>query len=255
MEIRSHQARSIPQWKLLIHLTEDQSVMIKQIPNGLTLLNLFCGSVAIPLVLMSFTKAALILCGICLLADLLDGMVARWLKADSPLGVQLDSLADMISFGLLPGIIIFYVLQRYGTGDISVGFTILAFLIPVSAALRLAKFNIDTRERTYFYGLPTPAGALFAFGVLWLVVFPSTGITAAFLNPLFLYGLIVILVVGYHIPLKLPGMKGSRAARIWLLVIAVVGITTFFIRRELAVLVMPLSYLLIGIIHRFIPLY
>lgn len=229
--------------------------MRNHIPNGLTLLNLFCGSVAIPLVLMSFIEAALILCVICLLADLLDGMVARWLKADSPLGVQLDSLADMISFGLLPGVILFYILQRYGTGDVSVGFTILAFLIPVSAALRLAKFNIDTRERKYFYGLPTPAGAFFAFGLLWLLDFPSTGISSWFLKPWFLYGLIILLVAGYHAPLKLPGMKGSRNAKIWIALIGLAGILTFFIQRELAVLVMAFGYLVVGVIHRIVPLY
>ena len=229
--------------------------MKNHIPNGLTLLNLFCGAVAIPLVLMSFIEAALIMCAICLIADLLDGMVARWLKSDSELGVQLDSLADMISFGLLPGIIIFYVLQRYGTGEVSVGFTILAFLVPVSAAVRLAKFNIDTRERKYFYGLPTPAGSFFAFGLLWLLVFPSTGTSSWFLNPWFLYGLILILVTGYHLPLKLPGMKGSRASRAWLFVIGIIAIVTFFVQRELAILVIPFSYLLIGIIHRIVPVY
>jgi CDP-diacylglycerol--serine O-phosphatidyltransferase len=229
--------------------------MKKHIPNTLTLINLFCGSIAIPLVMMSFVDSAMILVFVCLIADLLDGMVARWLKVDSPLGVQLDSLADVISFGLLPGVIIFYLLQRYGTGDISVGWTILAFLIPASAALRLAKFNLDTRERTYFYGLPTPAGALFAFGLLWMLLLPSTNWTDFFMNPFILYSLIVALVVLYHLPIELPGFKGSRTAKGVILGICLISVVLFFLQKEIAIIVPAFLYVLVGLMHKIVKIY
>jgi CDP-diacylglycerol--serine O-phosphatidyltransferase len=229
--------------------------MKKHIPNTLTLINLFCGSIAIPLVMMSFVDSAMILVFVCLIADLLDGMVARWLHADSPLGVQLDSLADVISFGLLPGVIIFYLLQRYGTGDISVGWTILAFLIPVSAALRLAKFNLDTRERTYFYGLPTPAGALFAFGLLWMLLLPSTRWTDFFMHPFFLYGLIFALVALYHLPIQLPGFKGTRASKGIIISLCIISVLLFFLQKEIAIIVPAFIYVLVGLMHKIVKIY
>ena len=230
----------------LIHLKDDQEIMKKHIPNTLTLLNLFCGSMAIPLVLMSFVDTALILCVVCLIADLLDGMTARWLKVDSPLGVQLDSLADVISFGLLPGIIIFYLLQRYGTGDIAVGWTIFAFLVPVSAALRLAKFNIDTRDHAFFYGLPTPAGALIPFGLLWMLVLPTTFWTDIFMHPFFLYALIALLVILYHLPVELPSFKGSNQAKVFIFSLGVLSVILFFLQKELAIVFPAFLYIISG---------
>ena len=229
--------------------------MKKHIPNVITLINLFCGSIAIPLVLMSFFESAMIMCFICLAMDALDGMVARWLGVSSPLGIQLDSLADMISFGLLPGVIIFYLLQRYGTGDINVGWTILAFLVPVSAAYRLAKFNIDTRERTHFYGLPTPAGALIVFGLLWMMILPTTSWTNIFINPFILYGVVVLLVLLYHAPFELPGLKGSIIAKGLIGGLVLMSVILFFVQKEIAIIMPALGYILVGVIHKFVKIY
>jgi CDP-diacylglycerol--serine O-phosphatidyltransferase len=94
--------------------------------------------------------------------DFLDGMAARLLKAYSPLGKELDSLADVVSFGIAPGFMVYFVLLRI-TGD-TAGYNLIpciAFLIPVCSALRLAKFNIDERQTSSFIGLPTPANAIF----------------------------------------------------------------------------------------------
>jgi CDP-diacylglycerol--serine O-phosphatidyltransferase len=199
---------------------------------------------------MSFIDTALILCIACLIADLLDGMSARWLKVDSPLGVQLDSLADVISFGLLPGIIIFYLLQRYGTGDISVGWTVFAFLIPVSAALRLAKFNLDTRDHAYFYGLPTPAGALITFGLLWMLVLPTTFWTDIFMNPFFLYALIGVLVILYHLPFELPAVKGSKIAKGFIFGLGVLSVILFFVQKETAIIIPGFIYIISGVFQK-----
>jgi CDP-diacylglycerol--serine O-phosphatidyltransferase len=115
---------------------------------------------------------AVILIIIAALLDFLDGMAARLLKAYSPLGKELDSLADMVSFGLAPGMLMLGLLESalFGVNvkpdfisdmsPIEISTLLVAFLIPIFSALRLAKFNIDTRQTNSFIGLPTPANAL-----------------------------------------------------------------------------------------------
>ena len=126
------------------------------IPNSLTCANLLCGSVAVfmatqGLFLWAF---AFILAGG--LFDFFDGASARWLKVPSPLGVQLDSLADDITFGLAPSMILFCYLKPM------IGWwALIALLIAAFSALRLAKFNIDERQTTSFIGLATPPNAIF----------------------------------------------------------------------------------------------
>ena len=126
------------------------------IPNSLTCANLLCGSAAVfmatqELYLWAF---ALILAGG--LFDFFDGASARWLKVPSPLGVQLDSLADDITFGLAPAMILFCYLK-----PIIGWWALIALLIAAFSALRLAKFNIDERQTTSFIGLATPPNAIF----------------------------------------------------------------------------------------------
>jgi len=101
--------------------------------------------------------------------DFLDGFVARLLKSYSPLGAQLDSLADVVSFGVAPGFIVYSFLAN-SSAEVSYGMNIpfLAFLIPTFAALRLAKFNVDKRQTSMFLGLPVPANGLF-----WATLIPS----------------------------------------------------------------------------------
>ena len=140
-------------------------MQIKRIrPNSLTCANLLCGSAAVFMAtqeqyLLAF---ALILAGG--LFDFFDGASARWLKVPSPLGVQLDSLADDITFGLAPAMILFCYLK-----PIIGWWALIALLIAAFSALRLAKFNIDERQTTSFIGLATPPNAIFwASMVCWL---------------------------------------------------------------------------------------
>lgn len=124
------------------------------VSNLFTLGNLLCGCLGIQAVLLysDFPKAAILL-GIALVLDFFDGFIARLLKESSDLGKELDSLADVVSFGVLPGFILWQMMQGS-----SIAY--LAFLIPLFSALRLAKFNIDTRQSLSFIGLPTPANAM-----------------------------------------------------------------------------------------------
>ncbi len=133
---------------------------MRHFPNALTCLNLFSGCVGIFFAFHQHYEGVawcVLLSGI---FDFFDGFVARWLHVKSAIGKELDSLADVISFGLLPGVVIFVLLQNnlpenYGYA------AFLAFLIPVFSALRLAKFNIDLRQTTDFIGLNTPTNTFF----------------------------------------------------------------------------------------------
>jgi CDP-diacylglycerol--serine O-phosphatidyltransferase len=127
--------------------------MTRQLPNALTLLNLCLGTAAIIALLNDQIPVALYLMGGCLIADMSDGLIARLLKVESNLGAHLDSLADVISFGVLPGMMIYFLGTKYGTAVPGKTITeILTVLMAASAGLRLARFNIDTRDRKYFWG-------------------------------------------------------------------------------------------------------
>lgn len=145
------------------------------IPNFLTLGNLFCGCLAILLLTNQFNvtptqmiQMVLLLMSISLICDFLDGMVARKMKLNSELGVQLDSMADMVSFGVVPGLMVFKMLESMPTSF--EGMHYLGFLITLFSALRLAKFNIDTEQSTYFKGLATPANTIFIFSLFWIQI-------------------------------------------------------------------------------------
>lgn len=140
--------------------------LLTYLPNVLTCLNLFLGSIAIVFAFDGQLHISAFLVIIAAVLDFLDGFTARWLKAYSDMGKQLDSLADLISFGLAPAVIVYsymhLVAPEWGLhifGKNTLPF--LAFLITVFSALRLAKFNIDERQSESFIGLPTPANALF----------------------------------------------------------------------------------------------
>ena len=138
--------------------------MKKHIPNFITCLNLFSGCVAAYLAFNGNYPGAFIAILLASVFDFMDGFAARLLKAYSAMGKELDSLADMISFGLAPGAIVFSLLTETGTNQ---WIPFLGFLIPVFSGLRLAKFNIDDRQTTSFLGLPVPANAIFWAGMVY----------------------------------------------------------------------------------------
>lgn len=143
--------------------------IIKNIPNCITALNLGAGCLAImaashgaaPFWGLHGFQWAFIFMAMAGLADFLDGFAARLLKAYSDLGKELDSLCDLVSFGVAPGLTLFFLLQDIGVNQWLAWTT---FLIPVCAAFRLARFNLDTRQSVNFIGLPVPANAIFWIG-------------------------------------------------------------------------------------------
>lgn len=134
----------------------------KHIPNFITCLNLFSGSMAVYYAFQANYTAVLWLVLLAAVFDFFDGFAARLLKAYSPMGKEMDSLADVISFGLAPGALAFSLLRESPLPD-WVAFA--GFIIPVFSALRLAKFNIDERQTSSFIGMPTPANAIFWIGI------------------------------------------------------------------------------------------
>ena len=138
--------------------------MKRHIPNFITCLNLFSGCVAVLLAFKGNYEGAFIAVLLSAVFDFLDGLGARLLKSYSQMGKELDSLADVISFGMAPGAILFSLMTEM---QINEWFPYLAFLIPVFSALRLAKFNVDTRQTTSFLGLPVPANAIFWGGIVY----------------------------------------------------------------------------------------
>lgn len=140
--------------------------MKKQIPNIITLLNLFSGCIAIVMAFKGNFSAAVVWIMLAAAFDFCDGLAARSLGVSSKMGVELDSLADVVSFGVAPASVVFILLQDFTffpsfLSQLKPFLPYLAFLIPVFSAYRLAKFNIDDRQTTSFLGLPTPANGLF----------------------------------------------------------------------------------------------
>jgi CDP-diacylglycerol---serine O-phosphatidyltransferase len=162
----------------------------RHIPNSITLLNLFLGCAAVVQALDGRTGEAALIIAVCAALDFLDGFAARLLRAGSLLGLQLDSLADLVSFGIAPAAIAFHYLQGAFVAAGIGGFPgtylpYLAFSLAVFSGLRLGIFNLDSRQRHDFVGLPTPANALFfaSFPVV-LQFAPGSGIITAFVESL-----------------------------------------------------------------------
>ncbi len=202
--------------------------MLKQVPNIFTLLNLTCGCIAITYILQNGITIqydadgaqfidlsekmwmASLFIGIAAVVDFLDGFVARLFNASSEMGKQLDSLADVVSFGVAPSMIIYQFLRmsyaaNEGGIDTSIVFLIPAFIVAAAGAYRLARFNIDTTQQYGFKGVPIPATGLL-IASLPLIYWKATNATLINLvtNKLFLYALILI-VSGLMVS-KLPLM-------------------------------------------------
>ena len=188
--------------------------MKKHIPNTITSMNLFSGCIAI---VMAFEGAFIWVVFWVILAaifDFFDGMAARALRAYSNIGKELDSLADVVSFGVAPGVAVFVLLRDstiYGESFTHLQSYIpyLAFIIPVFSALRLAKFNVDERQTTSFLGLPTPANALFWISFVYGVHSISVANNALWLLTLVLIVTLSLLMVS-EVPMfsfKLNNLK------------------------------------------------
>jgi CDP-diacylglycerol--serine O-phosphatidyltransferase len=160
---------------------------MKHVPNFITCLNLFAGCLACITVLTYHNQeGAFLFIVLAAVFDFFDGFAARLLKAYSSTGADLDSLADVVSFGVAPGLMLYTYFNSYESSYLP----LLALLLPVFAALRLAKFNVDTRQTTSFLGLPVPACALF-----WASLIPSLHYFSPSFSMVTMVGLVVLLII------------------------------------------------------------
>jgi CDP-diacylglycerol--serine O-phosphatidyltransferase len=229
--------------------------MKKHIPNSITLINLFCGCCALASVFYGqFVQAFwfFLASGI---ADYLDGMVARVLKVHSELGKELDSIADMVSFGVVPGAIFYMLLTKgyKGIDVLPIQLTLAAapaFLIAVFSGLRLAKFNIDTRQSENFIGLNTPSATIFAVGLMLMFHYDSFGLSKVITNPWLLYALIALLC--YLLIAEIPMFSFKFKKLTWegneiRIVFAIVAILLLIFLKEAAFSIGIILYVLFSI--------
>ena len=201
---------------------------MKQIPNLFTLLNLVFGCIAIVFILQTgetivimdnggatqvtlperITWGALFIFGAAII-DFLDGFLARALKAQSAMGEQLDSLSDMVSFGVAPSMILYQLLrisyaQEENGLDVSIAALLPAFLFACAVAWRLAKFNISTTQKYHFEGVPSPAAGLVVASLPLIILYNQFNIQTLFINKWLLYA--IILILSYLMVSRLPFM-------------------------------------------------
>ncbi|MDC1199452.1 CDP-alcohol phosphatidyltransferase family protein, partial [Flavobacteriaceae bacterium] len=198
--------------------------MIKQIPNIITSLNLLCGCVAIMFAVSGDLVSASFFAFAGIFLDFFDGLAARVLNAQSQVGLQLDSLADVVTCGVLPGIVMVQLLSEALTGtslDITAIFSstsnntsiesylpFIGLLIAVASGYRLAKFNVDTRQTTSFIGLPVPANTLLILSLPLIISFQaSQQITEVILTPWFLIIITLVSCVLLNAEIPLFGLK------------------------------------------------
>jgi CDP-diacylglycerol--serine O-phosphatidyltransferase len=198
--------------------------MKRHIPNAITLLNLFCGSIAVIYAVQNDFVAASLFVFLGIFFDFFDGLVARKLKVQSALGVQLDSLADLVTCGVVPGLIMFQLLNlSLGNSAteshewtnahtwFNVNFSpyaLIGFLIILASAYRLAKFNIDEDQQSYFKGLPVPANTLLILSMPLIMEFQnSDAMNAIILNKWFLISLTLLSCYLLNAKMRLFALK------------------------------------------------
>ncbi|MBB69188.1 MAG: phosphatidylserine synthase [Flavobacteriaceae bacterium] len=224
------------------------------IPNLITLLNLFFGTIAVIFAVEgALTMAAFfVLLGI--FFDFFDGFLARKLNVASALGLQLDSLADMVTSGLVPGLIMFQLISQSLTGSEPYVDLLpyMGLLITLGSAYRLANFNISTEQKNYFIGLPTPANALLVLSFPLILEYQNNeAFNSVILNAWFLLALTLISTFLLNAPVKLMALKfktwkfSDNIEKYILLILALIFLMVF---KFFGISLIIFSYLLISVI-------
>lgn len=228
---------------------------MRHLPNALTLANLFCGCCALLYTLYWQPETAVWFTVASFVFDYLDGMAARALKVSSPLGKELDSLADVVSFGVVPGAMLYQMLSGSSAGETGVVITALpAFVLSAFSGLRLGKFNLDTRQTQYFLGLSTPASTILVLGLALSAHHNRFGMADLLsANPWVLYLLIAALCALLISEIPMFGMKIKstdwKSNAVNAVFVALFGVL-FFMLKELALTVIIIVYILVSVVYR-----
>lgn len=245
---------------------------MKQIPNLFTLLNLVFGCIAIIFIFKNdgllFTNApsqfsmGLIIAGIFIfmaaVVDFLDGFVARLFNASSAMGAQLDSLADAVTFGVAPGMIMYRLLQialaKTGMQVDNIWYLLPAILIPCAGVWRLARFNIDKQQTYYFRGVPIPAAGLVLASLPFIINSDSNSwIVPYLLHPYVLYTIILLVAVLMVSRLPLISLKFKNFSvknNLEKLILLLVAILSVCFLKWLAVPIIFVVYVLLSFIFK-----
>lgn len=226
----------------------------RHIPNIITLLNLFCGCIALVFVSELNFEMAFFFVSLGIFLDFFDGFFARLFKVAGPLGLQLDSLADMVTSGIVPGFVMFCMLkQAQNPADANQFMPYLGFIITLGSCYRLANFNIDTRQTDSFIGLPTPANALFILSLpLVIKYFDSLMVFDILTNQWFLLAIALFsaYILNAEIPLFSLKIKDftfkKNAIQIVFLSLCILLLVFF---QYLAIPLVIVTYVLLSIIN------
>ena len=229
----------------------------KHIPNTITSLNLLAGAVGVILALKGHVDLALPVMLLAAVFDFCDGLAARLLGAYSPVGKELDSLADMVSFGVLPSMMMFETMWSAGAGH----FSWITLFPAVMSGVRLAKFNTDTRQGESFLGLPTPSSALVAGSLsAFIAMNPESFMARWASSPVFLPAVSVVL--GLLLVIGGKFHKGGKAdtiltiKRTAFLTVAVLSVIVTLVLRSswpLAILLTFSAYIVMNCIFALFP--
>lgn len=220
----------------------------KHIPNSITCGNLLCGCIGIVATFKGELILATYLLWLAMVLDFFDGFVARLLKVSSPIGKELDSLADMVTFGVLPSVIMYHLISGY-TDNAYLPF--ISFIIAIFSALRLAKFNIDDRQVSVFIGLPTPANALFISSLIFIAGSHYTGI----INLMSLIVVTIVFSILLVSPVELFALKfksfrwKDNQVRFTFLLLSVLLLGLF---QVLAIPMVIISYIVLSVFNNMI---
>lgn len=219
--------------------------MKKNIPNAITCCNLISGCIASTLAFAGNMEMAFLFIIIGALFDFCDGLSARLLHVGSPIGKELDSLADCVTFGVAPSVMAFGLMQQLTDNEY---LPYVAYIMAAFSALRLAKFNLDKRQTTSFIGMPTPANALFwasfivGFGA-WITQLPAAAVIIICL--LVIMSLLLVSEIPmFSLKFKHYGWKGNEIRYIFLAVCAV--LIAVFQLKALAIIVV--WYIILSVI-------
>ncbi len=225
--------------------------IVKHIPNTITSMNLLSGIMGVICTMLGLMAPAFLFMLAAAVFDFCDGLAARLLKAYSPIGKELDSLSDMVSFGVLPGLMLHQTMWRCG---MEAWPSYITLFMPVMAALRLAKFNVDERQTTDFLGVATPTTALLSGALCTYVAARPESFLAAWAGTSwFLPALAVVLGLLMVSEIPMFGMKVAKghklldAKRLTFLILSVAAIVVTFaagLHWSLAVLLPFSIYLL-----------
>lgn len=218
--------------------------IFNQLPNSLTIGNLLCGCGGIVCLFTRPDLAPAWFVWVACVFDFFDGFAARALKVASPIGKELDSLADVVSFGVLPSIFMYRFLETAGAGYLAWA----AFALAAMAALRLAKFNVDTRQSYGFIGLPTPAHALFITGIPFLVEYAGLQVYALQIGLISVVAMAWLMVSEINLP-ALKFKSFSLNENKLTLIIAGGSLLLIVFMKEAGISASILFYILISLVY------